>query len=80
VGSKAQIYQLIDELAVGNPAEGRRAKAVLMVSSYLPELMGVCDRIGVMARGRLQEIRDREDWTEHDLMVAATGQGEHDER
>ena len=74
VGSKAQIYQLIDELAVGNPAEGRPPKAVLMVSSYLPELMGVCDRIGVMSRGVLREIRPREEWTEHELMMAATGQ------
>jgi ribose transport system ATP-binding protein len=46
VGSKAQIYQLIDDLA-------SRGKAILMVSSYLPELLGVCDRIAVMCRGQL---------------------------
>jgi ribose transport system ATP-binding protein len=77
VGSKAQIYQLIDELALGRPDEGRPARAVLMVSSYLPELMGICDRIAVMARGGLQDIRDRDDWTEHELMMAATGQVGH---
>src|SRR5205814_10655330 len=44
VGSKAQIYQLIDELAL-------QGKAVLIVSSYLAELMGIWDRIGVMCRG-----------------------------
>ncbi len=45
VGSKAEIYRLIGELA----AQG---KAILVVSSYLPELFGICDRIAVMARGR----------------------------
>ena len=43
VGSKAEIYRLIGELA----AQG---KAVLFVSSYLPELLGVCDRLAVLAR------------------------------
>jgi ribose transport system ATP-binding protein len=76
VGSKAQIYQLIDELAVGDPEKGRAAKAVLMISSYLPELLGVCDRIAVMCRGRLSETREREAWDEHQLMLVATGQDE----
>ena len=80
VGSKAQIYQLIDELALGDPERGRAPKAVLMVSSYLPELMGVCDRIAVMARGILRDVRDRDDWTEHELMMAATGQVEPHEQ
>jgi|GEM_PF-5555757 len=44
------IYQLIDEMA-------GRGKAVLLVSSYLPELLGVCDRIAVMCRGRLGVAR-----------------------
>jgi ribose transport system ATP-binding protein len=69
VGSKAQIYQLIDELA----AQG---KAVMMISSYIPELLGVCDRIAVMSRGRLSETRDRSDWDEHQLMAAAIGKEE----
>jgi ribose transport system ATP-binding protein len=73
VGSKAQIYRLIDELATGDPERGREARAVLMVSSYLPELMGVCDRIAVMCRGRLVETRNVADWDEHQLMLAATG-------
>ena len=50
VGSKAEIYRLIGELA----AEG---KAILVVSSYLPELFGICDRIAVMVRGELCEAR-----------------------
>ena len=45
-----------------------------MVSSYLPELLGVCDRIAVMYRGRLTEARPTTDWDEHRLMLAATGQ------
>ena len=50
VASKAQIYQAIDELA-------RAGKAILMVSSYLPELMGICDRVAVMCRGVLGPAR-----------------------
>jgi ribose transport system ATP-binding protein len=69
VGSKAQIYQLIDELA----AQGN---AVLMISSYIPELLGVCDRIAVMSRGRLGETRERARWDERQLMAAAIGQEE----
>jgi ribose transport system ATP-binding protein len=67
VGSKAEIYRLIGHLA----AQG---KAVLMVSSYLPELLGVCDRLAVMRRGRLSPARPIADWTEDSIMhVATTG-------
>jgi ribose transport system ATP-binding protein len=71
VGSKAQIYRLIDELVAGGPP--RPSKAVLIVSSYLPELLGLCDRIAVMRRGRLQEARSAAGLTEHQLMMDATG-------
>jgi ribose transport system ATP-binding protein len=67
VGSKAQIYKLIGQLA----AQG---KAIIFVSSYLPELLGVCDSIGVMCRGVLSEIRPVAQWTEHKIMAAAIGQ------
>jgi ribose transport system ATP-binding protein len=66
VGSKAQIYDLVDKLAVSG-------KAVLMVSSYLPELFGVCDRIAVMRRGRLGPARAVRDITEHSVLMEATG-------
>ncbi len=66
VGSKAQIYELIGRLAT----EGR---AVLVVSSHLPELLGLCDTIGVMCRGELVEMRPRSDWTEETILHAATG-------
>jgi ribose transport system ATP-binding protein len=68
VGSKAAIYRLIDELA----AEG---KGVLVVSSYFPELLGICDRIAVMSRGVLGPAKEVGAWTEHGLVLAATGQG-----
>ena len=74
VGSKAQIYQLIDEMAVG--AGNRPPKAVLMISSYLPELFGVCDRIAVMCRGRLGPAYDVSEVNEHQIMLEATGAGE----
>jgi len=69
VGSKVQIYKLLGELA----AQG---KAILFVSSYLPELLGVCDTIGVMCRGMLTAVRPASEWTEHTLMAAAIGQPE----
>jgi len=75
VGSKAQIYELIDALVA--EASMPRPKAVLMVSSYLPELLGLCDRIAVMCRGALgQPRRVDEGLTEHDLMLQATGAGD----
>jgi ribose transport system ATP-binding protein len=43
---------------------------VLLVSSYLPELLGVCDRIAVMFRGSLQPARPVAELNEPDLMVA----------
>jgi ribose transport system ATP-binding protein len=66
VGSKAQIYALVDELALAG-------KAVLLVSSYLPELLGICDRIAVMRRGELGPARPARDLTEHMVLLEATG-------
>ena len=68
VASKVQIYELIDAL-VG------RGKAILLVSSYLPELLGVADRIAVMCRGHLGRTRLVEEVNEHSVMREATGQG-----
>ena len=72
VGSKAQIYQVINQLTLGDT--NRPPKAILMISSYLPELLGVCDRIAVMCRGRLSEVKNVSDWDEHQLMHVAIGQ------
>lgn len=74
VAAKAMIYRLIDSLATGSPAEGRPPKAVLMVSSYLPELLGVCDRVAVMCRGKLGPTHRIEEMDEHKLMQEAVGQ------
>jgi ribose transport system ATP-binding protein len=71
VSSKAQIYRLIEDLARGS--DTTPARAVLMVSSYLPELLGLCDRIAVMRRGRLQPARPAAGLTEHDLVLDAAG-------
>ena len=70
VGSKAQIYRLIDAL-VSDTTAGK-PRAVLMVSSYLPELLGLCDRIAVMHRGHLGEAVPAASFTEHELMLAVT--------
>ncbi|MBL4884245.1 MAG: sugar ABC transporter ATP-binding protein [Planctomycetaceae bacterium] len=65
VGTKAEIYRLIGELAASG-------KAILFVSSYLPELMAICDRIGVMSQTQLVEVRDTSQWTEDEVMQVAT--------
>jgi len=64
IGSKAQVYETIAECAAQN-------KAVLMVSSYLPELFGMCDRLAVMSRGRLSEVRPIDHWTPESVLQAA---------
>ena len=73
VGSKAQIYKLIDDLAQGDPDQGIAPKAVLMISSYLPELLGTCDRIQVMCKGVLGPSRMVAETDEHQIMLEATG-------
>jgi ribose transport system ATP-binding protein len=69
VGSKAEIYRLIGSLA-------QQGKAILFVSSYLPELLGVCDSLAVMVRGRLSAARPVAAWSEHQIMAYATGGGD----
>ena len=66
IGSKAQVYETIAECAAQN-------KAVLMVSSYLPELFGMCDRLAVMSRGRLSRVRPIDEWTPETVLQAAIG-------
>jgi len=66
VGAKAEIYQLLDELA----AEG---KAVLMISSELPELIGLCGRILVMREGHLSGELARAQFSEAALMGLMAG-------
>ena len=69
--SKAQIYKIMGELA-------NEGKAVIFISSYLPELLGVCDTIGVMCRGVLLASRPTTQWTEHEILSVAIGQQSDD--
>jgi methyl-galactoside transport system ATP-binding protein len=64
VGAKYEIYQLILDLA-------NRGKIVIMVSSEMPELLGVCDRILVMSGGRLAGEVDATDTTQEEIMALA---------
>jgi ribose transport system ATP-binding protein len=66
VGSKAQIYSAIAEMAASG-------KSVLMVSSYLPELFGMCHRLAVMVRGVLSPARPIDEWTPESVLEAAIG-------
>ena len=67
VGTKAEVHRLIGELA-------GRGVAVLMISSELPEVLGVADRVLVMHEGRLVEELSRAEANEERVIRAATGQ------
>lgn len=64
VGAKYEIYQLILNLA-------KQGKTILMVSSEMPELLGVCDRILVMSGGRLAGEVDAKTATQEEIMTLA---------
>jgi ribose transport system ATP-binding protein len=66
VGTKSTIYRLIGDLAAAG-------KSILFVSSYFEELLRVCDRIGVMSRGRLVEVRPANEWSKESLLARAIG-------
>jgi ribose transport system ATP-binding protein len=66
VGAKAEIYALINQLA-------QDGAGVLMVSSELPELLAMCDRILVLREGRLTAEIDRKEATQERILEAATG-------
>jgi ribose transport system ATP-binding protein len=67
IGSKADVYETVAQQA----AAGR---AVLIVSSYLPELFGLCDRLAVMCRGRLSPAKPIAEWTPETVLAAAIGE------
>jgi len=66
VGAKAEVYQIIGELAA-------RGVAILMISSELPELLAMSDRILVMHQGRAAAVLDRVEATQERIMAYATG-------
>lgn len=68
IGSRADVYEVIARQAVDGCA-------VLLVSSYLPELFGMCDRLAVMCRGRLSPVRDIGEWTPELVLATAIGRG-----
>lgn len=69
VGTKAEVHRLLSELA----ADGL---AVVMVSSELPEVLGMADRVLVMHEGRITAELNRDEATESSVMYAATGSEE----
>jgi ABC-type sugar transport system ATPase subunit len=70
VGAKAEVHALIARLA-------EQGVAILMISSELPEILGMSHRILVMRGGRIVAEIPRQDATEESIMAAATGQADH---
>ena len=66
VNAKAEIYNIMNDLS----ADGM---SIIMVSSEMPELMGVCDRIMVMYEGRFIDEFTRDEFDEHDIARAQSG-------
>ena len=66
VGAKVEIYKLMNDLA-------RKGVSILMISSELPEVLGMCDRVLVMHEGRLAGELARKDATQERIMQLATG-------
>lgn len=64
VGAKFEIYTLIDRLAASG-------SGVLVISSELEELLGICDRILVMCKGEIRDAMVREEFDDHRIMRAS---------
>jgi rhamnose transport system ATP-binding protein len=69
VGAKVEVHQLIDELA-------SRGMAIIMISSDMPEVLAMSDRVLVMREGRQMAIFDQRDATQERVLAAAMGQSE----
>jgi rhamnose transport system ATP-binding protein len=66
VGAKAEVHQIIDELA-------QQGMGIIMISSDLPEVLAMSDRIVVMREGRQMATLDRQEATQERVMTAAMG-------
>jgi len=71
VGAKSEIHRLMCDLA-------ERGMAILMISSELPEILGMSDRIAVMRQGMIVGVLDRKDATDHTIMALAFGHSSDD--
>jgi len=72
VGAKAEIHRLVGDLVA-------KGMAVLMISSEMPEVLAVCDRVYVMHEGRISAPLQRGELSEERLMTLAAGEAEaHD--
>ena len=67
IGAKAEIYKLIVSMA-------QQGKSIIMVSSELPEIMGLSDRVLVLCEGRIKGVLCGERINQHDIMRCATNQ------
>jgi rhamnose transport system ATP-binding protein len=67
VGAKAEVHRTLGQLA-------KEGMAIIMISSELPEVIGMADRVLVMHEGKLTAELSRSDATEELIMFAATGQ------
>lgn len=66
IGAKSEIYKMISDLA-------KEGKAIIMISSELPEILGMSDRVMVVHEGHIQDILDIKDCSQERLMQLATG-------
>ena len=66
IGAKAEIYRLMDMLA-------GKGLSIIMVSSEMPEIIGMCDRVLVMCEGELKKEFTREELTQEKIMRASSG-------
>ncbi len=66
IGAKKEIYSIINELA-------EKGVAIIMVSSELPEVLGMSDRIMVVQEGHVRGILHKEDADQENIMILATG-------
>ncbi len=70
VGSKKEIYKIMQDLA-------SQGVAIIMVSSELPEIIGMSDRVAVMCEGKLMTVLNKDQLTEENIMHYATGGEKH---
>lgn len=68
VGAKAEIYQIMDSLA-------KEGKTIIMISSEMPELLGMSDRVVVLCNGRITGEFLRDECSQEKLMACASGEG-----